>query len=135
MTYTELNRDANRLGHYLQTLGVGPGTFVGVCVERSLSMIVALLGILKAGSAYVPLDPAYPKERLAFMLEDTQTPVLLTEQRLLSALPKHEMKIVCLDRDWDRIRRESEANLPVVQPPKIWPMSCTRPAPPADPKE
>ena len=112
MTYTELNRDANRLGHYLQTLGVGPGTFVGVCVERSLSMIVALLGILKAGSAYVPLDPAYPKERLAFMLEDTQTPVLLTEQRLLSALPKHEMKIVCLDRDRDRIRRESEANLP-----------------------
>ena len=113
MTYAELNRDANRLGHYLQTLGIGPGTLVGVCVERSLKMIVALLGVLKAGGAYVPLDPAYPKDRLAFMLEDTQTPVLLTQQRLLSMLPKHTAKTVCLDRDWERIYQASDANLPV----------------------
>ncbi len=113
MTYAELNRDANRVGHYLQTLGVGSGTLVGVCVERSLKMIVALLGILKAGGAYVPLDPAYPKERLAFMLEDIRTPVLVTEQRLLSQLPKHEAETVCLDRDWDRIGQESDPNLSV----------------------
>ena len=102
MTYADLNRDANRLGHYLQRLGVGPGTLVGICVKRSLRMMVALLGILKAGGAYVPLDPTYPNERLGFMLEDTRAPVLLTQQRLLSTLPKHAARTVCLDHDWGK---------------------------------
>ena len=87
LTYRELNSRANQLAHYLQRLGVGADVLVGICVERTLEMIVGILGILKAGGAYVPLDPAYPKERLAFILEDTQTSVLLTQQRLQGKIP------------------------------------------------
>ena len=86
-----------------QFLGVGPDVLVGICLERSFEMVVGLLGILKAGSAYVPLDPGYPKERLAFMLEDAQVPVLLTRQRLLSQLPSHPGRTLCLDRDWPTV--------------------------------
>src|SRR5690349_3667553 len=75
LSYRDLNRRANQLAHYLQTLGVRPGVLVGLCVERSLDMVVGLLGILKAGGAYVPLDPTYPSERLSFMLEDARSPV------------------------------------------------------------
>ena len=80
LSYGELNRRANQLGHYLRSVGVGPEVRVGVCLERSLEMVVGLLGILKAGGAYVPLDPAYPQERLAFMLKDAQAAVVLTER-------------------------------------------------------
>ncbi len=100
LTYRELNHRANQIAHYLMTLDVEPEVLVGLYVERSLEMIVGLLGILKAGGAYIPLDPAYPNERLAFMLEDTQTPVLLTQKRLMSLLPEHGAKVVCLDADW-----------------------------------
>ena len=79
LTYQELNSQANELAHYLKTLGVGPEVLVAACVERSLEMVVGLLGILKAGGAYVPLDPHYRQNRLAFMLEHSQTPVLLTQ--------------------------------------------------------
>ena len=108
LTYRELNARANKVAHYLQTLGVAPEVLVGICVERSLLMVVGLLGILKAGGAYVPLDPAYPRERLQFMLSDSQVSVLLTQQKLRSQLP--ETKIVCLDTDWEAIARESENN-------------------------
>src|ERR1700720_2535871 len=70
LTYGELNCRANQLGHYLQGLGVGPEVLVGICVERSIEMIVGLLGILKSGGAYLPFDPAYPPDRLSFMIED-----------------------------------------------------------------
>jgi non-ribosomal peptide synthetase component F len=83
LTYYELNSRANQLAHYLQSLGVKPDVLVGICVERSLEMVVGILGILKAGGAYVPLDPEYPTERLAFMLENAQVAVLLTQQSLL----------------------------------------------------
>jgi non-ribosomal peptide synthetase component F len=79
LTYQELNSQANQLAHYLKTLGVGPEVLVAACVERSLEMIVGLLGILKAGGACVLLDPHYPQNRLAFMLEHSQAPVLLTQ--------------------------------------------------------
>ena len=79
LTYRELNHRANQLAHYLQTLEVKPDVLVGICLKRSLEMVIGLLGILKAGGAYIPLDPAYPQERLAFMIEDSQLPVLLTE--------------------------------------------------------
>ncbi len=82
LTYGELNTKANQLAHYLQTLGVGTEVLVGICVERALYTLIGILGILKAGGAYLPLDPAYPAERLAFMLEDAQVPVLLTQQSL-----------------------------------------------------
>ena len=111
VTYGELNRRANQLAHHLRALGVGPEVLVGLCVERSPEMVVGLLGILKAGGAYVPLDPAYPRERLAFMLKDTQVPVLLTQGRLLEGLPEDRPRVVCLDTDWKAISLEGEENL------------------------
>ena len=107
LTYRELDGRANQLAHYLQRLGVGPDVLVGLCVERSLEMVVGLLGILKAGGAYVPLDPTYPRERLAFMLEDAQVVVLLTQQRLRDHLPPHTTRVVLLDVDWPLIATET----------------------------
>ena len=110
LTYRELNIRANQLAHRLRSLGVGPGSLVGICMERSLEMIVGMLGTLKAGGAYVPLDPTYPQERLAFMLEDTQAPVLLTQQKLADQLPKHRAHLCCVDTDWRDIAHESDEN-------------------------
>ena len=110
LTYQELNDRSNQLAHHLRRLGVGPETLVGICVERSLEMMVGVLGALKSGGAYVPLDPTYPKERLAFMLEDIQTPMLLTQQRLVEGLPQHRADVVCLDTDWQAIAQESVKN-------------------------
>ncbi|MBD2278683.1 non-ribosomal peptide synthetase [Aphanizomenon flos-aquae] len=110
LTYYELNSRANQLAHYLQSLGVKPDVLVGICVERSLEMVVGILGILKAGGAYVPLDPEYPTERLAFMLENAQVSVLLTQQSLLDRLPQHQAKIVCLDTDTQVISQLNQEN-------------------------
>jgi amino acid adenylation domain-containing protein len=110
LTYAELNRRANRIAHHLQTLGVGPEVAVGICLEPTSEIVVGLLGILKAGGVYVPLDPAYPKERLAFMLKAAQAPVIVTQERLTAVLPEYHCKVVCLDKDRDAIARESEEN-------------------------
>ena len=126
LTYRELNRKANQLAHYLQTHYILPGTeasnpssletsLIGLCVERDLSMAVGVLGILKAGAAYVPLDPAYPKERLRFMLENSGVRVLLTTQKLLTDFPQlaevsKEIQLVCLDTEWDVISNQSDQN-------------------------
>ena len=110
LTYQELNQRANQLAHYLQELGVNPEVLVGICVERSPLMLIGLLGILKAGGAYVPLDPAYPAERLAYMLDDSQSQVLLTQQQLIGSLPHTEAKVVCLDKDWELISAQSDKN-------------------------
>ncbi len=110
LTYQELNQKANQLAHYLQKLEVKPEVLVGICLERSLEIVIGLLGILKAGGAYVPLDPAYPQERLSFILADTNTPVLLTQEKLVNRLPKHIRRVVCLDADWDNIAQESSEN-------------------------
>ncbi|HEX8354146.1 MAG TPA: amino acid adenylation domain-containing protein, partial [Pyrinomonadaceae bacterium] len=103
LTYAELNTRADRLAGRLRAAGVGPETPVAVCVERSPRMVVGALGVFKAGGAYVPLDPRYPRERLAFMLEETGAPVLLTERRLLDALPRGRAQVICLDAEaeWD----------------------------------
>jgi len=111
LTYRELNSKANQLAHHLQQLGVGPEVLVGISVERSLEMVVGLLGILKAGGVYVPLDPAYPQDRLAFMLQDAQVSVLLTQQRLVENLPEHTARMICLDTDWKTIAQQSDKNL------------------------
>jgi amino acid adenylation domain-containing protein len=99
LTYRELNRRANQLASYLRALGVGPDMLVAVCMERSLDLVVALLGVLKAGGAYVPLDTSYPPLRLAFMLGDTQSRVLVTQQSQVARLPAHNAQVVCLDTD------------------------------------
>src|SRR5690606_13482583 len=111
ITYADLNSAANQLGRYLQSLGVGPDVRVGIYMERSIDLMVGLLGILKAGGAYVPLDPTYPEDRIAFMIQDAQVPVLLTQQRLTNRLPQHNAQVVAVDGDWDRIAQESDENL------------------------
>lgn len=111
LTYRELNNRANQLAHHLQKLGVAPEVLVGICVERSLEMVIGLLGILKAGGAYVPLDPSYPRERLSFMLSDSQASVLLTQQKLVAALPEHQAHVVYLDDCQELTASESKENL------------------------
>jgi len=110
LTYGELDRRANQIAHYLRRLGVRPETRVGICSRRSLAMIVAMLGVLKAGGTYVPLDPAYPKQRINYMLEDAEIAVLLTEENLLEDLPKNLTQIVFLDSGWDAIIGEEDSN-------------------------
>lgn len=107
LTYAELNQRSNQLANYLSKMGVGAEILVGICMERSIEMVVGLLGILKAGGAYVPLDPTYPYERVAFMMEDSDPLLLLTQQRLLSTLPEHRAKTICVDSDWTVIGQES----------------------------
>ncbi len=111
LTYRELNNRANQLAHYLKGLGVKPEVRVVICVERSLEMVIGILAILKAGGAYVPLDSAYPSERLAFMLEDVQTPILLTQTNLQNRLPLNNQTVVNLDSDWEIIAQHKADNL------------------------
>lgn len=101
LTYQELNQRANQVAYYLRALGVSPEVLVGICVERSLDMVIAILATLKAGGAYVPLDTSYPQERLALILEDAKPLVLLTQKQLVAQLPKHGAKVVCMDADWE----------------------------------
>jgi amino acid adenylation domain-containing protein len=112
LTYGELNERANKLASYLRRLGAGAESRVGICVERSPEMVVGLLGILKAGAAYVPLDPAYPSERLGFILDDAEVSLLLTQENTLGALPGYRGRIIRLDTDWETIAQESDANPP-----------------------
>ncbi|MDX6577959.1 MAG: hypothetical protein QOE96_3912, partial [Blastocatellia bacterium] len=117
VTYQDLNRQANQLGHYLNKRGVGPDTRVGVCLQRSPEMIVVLLGILKAGGAYVPLDPEYPHSRLQFMLEDAQVPLLITQESLLENLPRNTSEIICLDELSEKIANESNSDPKITTTP------------------
>ena len=110
LTYEALNARANQVAHYLSRMGVGPNTRVGLCLERSLSLVVGLLGVLKTGAAYVPLDPAYPRDRLLFMIRDSRTSALLTTQNLVEGLLKNSERVVCLDADHEAITRESRSN-------------------------
>jgi amino acid adenylation domain-containing protein/non-ribosomal peptide synthase protein (TIGR01720 family) len=110
VSYSELNRRANKLAHHLRKLGVSAEVLVGICVERSIEMVVGLLGILKAGAAYVPLDSSYPLERLSFMMEDAALGVLLTQEKLADTLPSHWGHTICLDTDWATIDREDSEN-------------------------
>src|SRR6185437_15724365 len=111
LSYAELERRANQLSRHLSQQGIGPEAMVGICTERSLEMLVGILGILKAGAAYVPLDITYPAERLQFMAANAKIQVLLTQERLLPALPALNTTIVCLDRDWDEVSRQSQTPL------------------------
>ncbi len=109
LTYTELNARANQIAHYLQQQGVGPEVLVGIYVERSLDIVTVLLGVLKAGGAYLPLDPALPAENLVFRLQDAQSAVLITQKGLFKSQDT-QVPIVILDTDWEAIAQESQKN-------------------------
>jgi amino acid adenylation domain-containing protein len=111
VSYRDLNERANRLAHHLRDLGVGPDVLVGVCLERTPAMVVALVAIWKAGGAYVPLDPAYPGERLAFMIEDARPRVVLTDTAGRRLLASTCDKTIDLESDWPAIARRSSENL------------------------
>jgi amino acid adenylation domain-containing protein len=120
LTYRELEQRANQLAHFLTKRGVGPESRVGVCLRRSLELPVALLAVLKAGGACVPLDPAYPKERLTYMLEDSQTSLVLTQPGLLAEVTDFDAEIITLDPDWNAFLAESRENVrSAVQPENL----------------
>jgi amino acid adenylation domain-containing protein len=110
MSYRLLDARANQLGHYLRRLGAGPGELVGVCVQRSPDLVMALLGVLKSGAAYVPLDPEYPASRLSFMVKDSGLNVLVTQRALWAKFSDFGGKLVSLDLDREAICRESTEN-------------------------
>jgi amino acid adenylation domain-containing protein len=99
LSFAELDDRSGRLARHLADRGAQPGTLVGLAVERSTEMLVGLLGILKSGAAYVPIDPSYPTDRIRFMLEDSGAPLLVTQEHLLGALPTSDTEVVCLDRE------------------------------------
>ena len=111
ISYKSLNERANQLAHYLQEIGVGPESLVGICMERSVEMLVGILGILKAGGCYLPLDPTYPVERLSFILEDSGAKILLTQDRLVGKLPKLNKILLSIDKEWDTIRSRKKENV------------------------
>ncbi|MBD2360533.1 amino acid adenylation domain-containing protein [Anabaena minutissima FACHB-250] len=110
LTYCELNNKANQLAHYLQDLGVKPDILVGICMERSLEMVVGILAIIKVGGAYLPLDPSYPQDRLAFMLTDAQLQLLLVQPHLIHELPPHQAQVISINNDSEEFADYSQAN-------------------------
>jgi amino acid adenylation domain-containing protein len=119
-SYAEVNLRSNQLAHYLRQLGVGPDVPVGICLPRSIDMVLAVLAVIKAGGVYVPLDPNYPKERLTFMLTDTNAPVVLTCTELLAQLPRTAARVIDLAKEWPALSAESTANpTPVVTPDNL----------------
>jgi len=114
LSYSQVNRRANQLAHHLKQLGVGPEVLVGMCLERSADTVVGMLGVLKAGGAFLPLDPTYPLDRLAYMIEDSHIAVLMTHERLIEGLPVNWTQVICIDADWETISVMGEEN-PVPQ--------------------
>lgn len=110
LTYSQLNRRANRLAHQLRARGVGPEVLVGICLKRSVEFIVGSLGILKAGGAFLPLDPTYPRERLSFMLEDSAASLLLTQKHLVENLPNQNIDVISLDCNDVNVVQQSNEN-------------------------
>ncbi|TCP53869.1 amino acid adenylation domain-containing protein [Tumebacillus sp. BK434] len=110
VTYAELNARANQLARALRSQGVQPEQLIGLCVDRSVELLVGILGILKAGAAYLPLDPSYPAERLAYMVEDAGVQLLLTMEHLQDAVTVPVERKICFDRDWPEIAKESTDN-------------------------
>lgn len=113
LTYSELNKQANQLASYLQLCGAGADELVGICMERSIAMVVAVVAVIKAGAAYVPFDPAYPALRLEFMLEDTRAPIILTSEKLQNKLPNEKTKIISVDADASLIACQPSDNPPI----------------------
>jgi amino acid adenylation domain-containing protein len=113
VTYRELNCRADRLALFLQKRRVKTGSPIAIALNRSIETIITILGILKAGAVYLPLDPSYPQERLEWMLEDSQSPFIFTESSLVKKLPPNQAEIICLDEDWDKDLKSNETPQPV----------------------
>ena len=111
LTYRELDARANQLARYLQSAGVGPETLVGLAMDRSHHVLVAMLAILKSGGAYLPLDPAYPADRNAFVIEDSQTRLVVTTEKIRQSLPETSARIISLDGDAAAISQQSAAHV------------------------
>lgn len=118
LTYSEINTRANQLAHYLRKLGVKRDILVGLYLERSPEMIIAVLAVHKAGGAYVPLDPNYPLQRLLVISDETKFPVILSQQRLAETFPNHVAKVICLDTDWATIAQGSQESPGVRSAPE-----------------
>jgi len=112
ITYQELNQKVNQLAHYLHNFGIRPGGKVGVAINRSIEMIVALLAVLKSGAAYIPLDPSYPQERLTYIIKDSSPAIILTNASIKKNLQTYGEKILALDTEWGEISNMSAENLP-----------------------
>ena len=112
ITYKELDKRSNQLACRLSQMGAAPGTLIGIYIERSLDMIIGLLGILKAGAAYIPIDPAYPIDRIRYMLNDSEAQLVLTQSTLIDSLPTYTGKTLCMDSDWPSINQESDEPIP-----------------------
>jgi amino acid adenylation domain-containing protein len=110
LTYAQLNERANQVAHYLLRAGVGPDVRVGICMDRSLEMLIAVYGVLKTGGVYVPIDPYHPAERMAFTMEDSQVPLMLTQERWLAHLPSVGFEVISLDTEWSKFEAESTEN-------------------------
>jgi amino acid adenylation domain-containing protein len=123
MSYLELNQKANQIAGYLRSQGVGSDTVVGIFMERSFEMVIGILGVLKAGGAYLPLDPNYPPDRLSFMMEDASNNDtgsslhILTQEALLARIPTDGYRITCVDRDWSKVVEFPSSNLPLISSP------------------
>ncbi|HEU4731248.1 MAG TPA: amino acid adenylation domain-containing protein [Kofleriaceae bacterium] len=113
LCYAEFEARTNQLAQHLRRLGVGPEVRVGVCLERSIELVVAVVGVLKAGGVYTPLDPAYPPDRLAFLVADAGAPVVVSDARHAGSLPAHGARVVRLDADAAAIAREPQTHLAI----------------------
>src|SRR5208282_2323839 len=117
ISYQELNSRSNRLAHFLRERGVGDESLVGVCLDRSFDSVVSLLAILKSGGTYLPLDPKYPKDRLAFMLADSEVSLLLTHSSKRESLPETTARVVLLNRENESLSKVPVTNLPLSSNP------------------
>ncbi len=114
LTYRELNQKANQLAHYLRRLNPNVLGITAIFLDRSLELVIGLLGVLKAGGCYLPLDPIFPKERISYILNDAakqgHSPMIITQKRMVLNLPSHEGKVICIDEDWTEIAKENKEN-------------------------
>lgn len=117
LTYDALNQRANQLAHYLQALGVQPDELIAICMNRCMEMVICFLGVMKAGAAYVPIDPAYPHERRAYKLRDAGVRFILIQQHLVEFLPEHNARVICPDTDWHDMAPYSTENLSLLTTP------------------
>lgn len=111
LTYRQIDERANQLARYLRSIGVRSQLPIGICIERSVELMVGVLGILKAGTGYLPLDSTYPQERLALTIEDTKIEIVLTSRATMGLLPAHQARVVCVDVDWQEISQQSSLAL------------------------